>query len=162
MGYTTEFRGSFEFVAAANPKGDVENYERVIRDIQDFCIGDFRQSYTALTEAYGIHTRWCDWVVNFNETPDGSVATLAWSGSEKSYCMYEWLHLINDTFLIPNGLTLQGRVVAQGEMPDDKWAMEFQNGRPRKMRPVTAWYVDNDDVMYDGDRYVKQDVKVAS
>ena len=135
MGYTTTFEGRLNIVAA-DPDFDASN---VIRELKLFLGMDFTQAWEAAKKKYNIHTRWCNWQLDYDVTRSDSIF-LKWNGSEKSYCMYEWLHFINDEFLAPNGLSLEGFVRAQGEDPKDLWAIKVIDKKPTLMRPKVVWY----------------------
>jgi hypothetical protein len=57
---------------------------------------------------------WCQWIPN----EDGTA--LGWDQGEKFYQYTEWLKYLIDTFFIPWGYTLNGKVSYQGEESDDQ------------------------------------------
>ncbi len=63
---------------------------------------------------------WCQWI------PDADGAALIWDGGEKFYSYVHWLEYLIDHFLWPWGYTLDGRVIWQGESPDDAGVIDVQ------------------------------------
>lgn len=55
---------------------------------------------------------WSDLEVNIDAAGD---TWLSWNGSEKTYCMKEWLQLLIDVVFAPNGYKLNGRFDWEGE-----------------------------------------------
>ena len=145
MGYSTTFDGHLNIVTACGTESVHPDAEMAIMMLEKFCGSDMQAIKSR--EQYNISTRWCDWCVRYSSKKE---PRLEWNGSEKSYQMYEWLHFIQDKFLTPAGLTLGGRVTAQGEDPEDRWAIEVENGRPVRMLPIVAWRRDTKDPMYAG------------
>ena len=60
---------------------------------------------------------WCQWILSEDGTK------LEWDGNEKFYNYSEWLNYLNDKFLAPNGITLEGEIEWQGEEEDDQGAI---------------------------------------
>jgi hypothetical protein len=56
---------------------------------------------------------WCQWVPN----EDGTA--IEWDGGEKFYAYSEWLFYLINKILAPNGYTLNGTVIWQGEETGD-------------------------------------------
>lgn len=142
MGYTTKFTGKFAIVMKEDSDADDFQLELAISTLEAWLCRNHAGLKAA--EKYGISTRWCDWMV----TVEGVKPYLKWNGSEKSYNMYEWLHFINDKFLAPAGLTLEGMVYAQGEEHTDQWAISIVDGRPLRMVPVVSWRPDIKDELH--------------
>ncbi len=158
MGYTTEFKGSFTltpalteaqvaylnaFSGSRRVQRDAEACETINDEIRaavglpvgkegSYCV------YSAQDGNYGQNSDktvinnneppegqpglWCQWVPN--ETGD----KLKWDGGEKFYYYEEWLHYINENFLKPWGIVIDGTVKWQGEEMDDRGEIEADEG----------------------------------
>lgn len=115
MGYTTSFDGVFEITPHLSKK--------LMREINQFC----EERHGGPSKAFdGMPGFWCDY-----ET-DGE--SLFWSGKEKSYDMLQWLQYLLDNYFTPNGHTLTGKMMAQGEDPDDRWGMKVVDGRAKEIK----------------------------
>lgn len=117
MGYTTTFSGRLKIVGA-----NLSKFKEKVKEINDFLSSDHSAdgcgfTYKDYVKRYKINTRWCDWII---DQPSRGLY-LQWNGKEKSYDMEKWLILINDTFIKPNGLCLEGEVDCFGESPGDIW-----------------------------------------
>lgn len=113
MGYTTTFNGVLEIVGAE----DLVAPEEFVEDLNDFLKQDHRHENEEYKK-FNIHTRWCDWRVYWNY---GEHPYIAWNGNEKSYDMEKWLLFIEEKYLKPNGLFLEGEVDCFGEAAGDIW-----------------------------------------
>lgn len=103
MGYTTEFRGSFNFDPPLT-------HEQRLK-LQDFA--DARHGGNTKEHDYA-PSFYCQWV----PTRDGT--QLQWDGGEKFYEYAEWLEVLNDRFFKPWGVKLFGTVKYQGEDFEDR------------------------------------------
>lgn len=56
---------------------------------------------------------WCQWI------PTDDAKGIEWDGNEKFYNYVEWLEVIIEKFLIPNGYVLNGEVQWEGEESGD-------------------------------------------
>mgnify|MGYP001587755739 FL=1 len=111
MGYTTEFSGSLTIV----PPLSAEE----VTAVNDFCSA--RHGGDCEPHA-GMPGLWCDWEASY----DG--AAIRWNGNEKSCRMPEWLEYLVSHFFAPRGHTVDGRLEAHGEDPDDTWVLECRRG----------------------------------
>ncbi len=157
MGYTTSFRGSFEFSrsltkeeqtflntfsASRRMKWDVAKLQAT------FC-GKHGNPFTP-SDPYGPEGAFFTFdndeecynhpaVVNYNKPPTGQPGlwclwtcnenTLYWSGGEKFYNYVEWLQYLIDTFFSPWGITLDGAVQWEGEDPTDLGVISVRHNR---------------------------------
>jgi len=64
---------------------------------------------------------WCQWV------PSEDLKGIEWNQAEKFYHYTEWLTYIIKNFLIPWGLTLNGKVLWQGESSSDSGYLRCVN-----------------------------------
>lgn len=141
MGYTTEFTGQIKVEPALSAK-EVEyinkfnNTRRMDRTKGQYYVdgGGFAgQDHESDVIDYntppaGQPGLWCNW----EATPDGQF--IQWDGGEKFYEADAWMHYIIEHFLgtdpiakkeLPflEGHTLNGKIYAQGEDPDDRWIL---------------------------------------
>lgn len=129
MGYTTEFRGRFTVI------NSVSN-ERV------FLKKKFREPIDRwyLAEAWrdpskrgGSPNSYCQWKLDSAEDDDEEMYHyFEWDGGEKFYYYEEWLQFFLDNYLLPNGYTLSGQVIYQGEETTDSGYLYVEDGRVRK------------------------------
>ena len=158
MGYTTEFKGNFTLtpalteaqVAYLNAFADSRRVQRdaeVCESITDtvrvavglpvgkeggYCVysaqdGNYGQNNDSSVinsnePPEGQPGLWCKWVPNADGTE------LAWNKVEKFYDYVEWLNYINDHFLKPWGIVMDGAVKWQGEEMDDRGKIEVKEG----------------------------------
>lgn len=145
MGYTTDFSGEVKIEPPLNEAEQAylrkfAGTRRMDREQGPYFVddpGDFGQNgigsrdYNAPPE--GQPGLWCQWVPN----EDGDA--LEWDGGEKFYEAAEWMAYLIDHFLKPgaeafkssdpqfNKFTFdhacEGFIEAQGEDPDDRWAI---------------------------------------
>lgn len=66
---------------------------------------------------------WCQWV----PTDDGQF--IGWDGGEKFYESAAWMKYIIDRYIAPAGHVCNGTIDAQGEDPDDRWALEVKDNK---------------------------------
>lgn len=97
MGYTTNFKGSFEFSRELTLK---EKNELNIINEKDWRDDDSRPQ----RDSY-----YCQWVSNEDGTE------LRWDYGEKFYCYIEWLKWLIEKFFEPKNIKLNGEVFWQGE-----------------------------------------------
>ena len=107
MGYTTEFRGTFEL---SRPLSREEHTE----------LERFSETRHDDEMMPGI---WCDWA----PTRDGR--GIEWNGSAKFYDYVGWLEFIMDHFLDEWGITLSGTVKYRGEDFDDAGTITVEDGK---------------------------------
>ncbi len=96
MGYTTEFKGHFTLTPALTA-----NQKEIIDRLYDS------------EGEEGEPSSYCQWQIN--ELGD----ELEWDGGEKFYYYKEWLSYINDNFLKPWGIVMDGVIKWRGEDMDD-------------------------------------------
>ena len=109
MGYSTDFDGAITIEPPLTP--------RQVNDINAFC-GE-RHGNNKFHD--GFPGFYCDWEV----ADDGT--EIGWNGSEKSYCMPEWLAYLIANFM--EGHTLNGTMEAAGEDPNDRWYLCVKQNR---------------------------------
>lgn len=73
------------------------------------------------TMPIGLPSLWC----NFEIADGGKMLT--WIKSEKTYCAVEWITYLIDTFLAPNGHTVNGIFLCHDGNGVDRWAIEVNN-----------------------------------
>jgi hypothetical protein len=109
MGYTTEFEGAITI----NPPAGFTLTDKV----NEFCNQRHDDGGWARRNDPGVMPSiHCDWEVA------ASGEEIAWNGSEKSYEMERWLPILIEKFF-KGKHTLNGEMRAQGEDPDDRWAI---------------------------------------
>ncbi len=133
MGYTTDFSGQFELDKPLAPKMKkfltmFNETRRMKRNVDEafgidgeffvFGTGSFGQDRDDSIVDYNQQpstqpSLWCQWVPN----EDGTA--IEWDGGEKFYAYSEWLFYIINKILAPNGYTLNGTVIWQGEETGD-------------------------------------------
>lgn len=133
MGYTTDFGGRFELDKPLAPKMKkfltlLNETRRMKRNVDEafgiegeffvFGTGDYGQNNDSTIVDFNQQpstqpSLWCQWVPN----EDGTA--IEWDGGEKFYAYSEWLFYIINKILAPNGYTLNGTVVWQGEETGD-------------------------------------------
>lgn len=149
MGYNTDFIGRVEVDPPLNEQ-EIEylrkfsESRRMDREKGPYFVDG--ENYTGLDKDSDIinHNRppegqpglWCDWVPN----DDGTA--IEWNGDEKSYDMLDWMEYLIVHFIgsLPNAKvkhpeefaflqshTCNGFVEAQGEDPDDRWAISVED-----------------------------------
>ena len=133
MGYTTDFSGRFELDKPLAPKMKkfltLLNETRRMKRNVDEAFGIDGEFFVFGTGSYGQDhdntivdfnqqpstqpSLWCQWVPN----EDGTA--IEWDGGEKFYAYSEWLFYLINKILAPNGYTLNGTVIWQGEETGD-------------------------------------------
>lgn len=133
MGYTTDFSGRFELDKPLAPKMKkfltMFNETRRMKRNVDEAFGYDGEFFVFGTGSYGQDndstivdfnqqpstqpSLWCQWVPN----EDGTA--IEWDGGEKFYAYSEWLFYLINKILAPNGYTLNGTVIWQGEETGD-------------------------------------------
>ena len=133
MGYTTDFSGRFELDKPLAPKMKkfltMFNETRRMKRNVDEAFGIDGEFFVFGTGSYGQDndntivdfnqqpstqpSLWCQWV----PTEDGTA--IEWDGGEKFYAYSEWLFYLITKILAPNGYTLNGTVIWQGEETGD-------------------------------------------
>ena len=133
MGYTTDFSGRFELDKPLAPKMKkfltLLNETRRMKRNVDEAFGIEGEFFVFGTGSYGQDhdnsivdfnqqpstqpSLWCQWVPN----EDGTA--IEWDGGEKFYAYSEWLFYLINKILAPNGYTLNGTVIWQGEETGD-------------------------------------------
>jgi hypothetical protein len=133
MGYTTDFSGRFELDKPLAPKMKkfltlLNETRRMKRNVDEafgiegeffvFGTGSFGQDNDNTIVDYNQQpstqpSLWCQWVPN----EDGTA--IEWDGGEKFYAYSEWLFYLITKILAPNGYTLNGTVIWQGEETGD-------------------------------------------
>lgn len=133
MGYTTDFSGRFELDKPLAPKMKkfltMFNETRRMKRNVDEAFGIDGEFFVFGTGSYGQDndntivdfnqqpstqpSLWCQWVPN----EDGTA--IEWDGGEKFYAYSEWLFYLITKILAPNGYTLNGTVIWQGEETGD-------------------------------------------
>ena len=107
MGYNTEFDGEF----ALSRRLD----EKTCNALEK--LADSRHDDEEMPSI------WCQWVVGENRR------TIRWDGNEKFYGYIGWIRYINNHFLLPKKIMLNGTVVFQGEDPKDGGRIVATNGK---------------------------------
>ena len=107
MGYNTEFDGEF----ALSKSLDEETYY----DLEDLAFSRHDEE--------GMPSIWCQWVVG------NDWKSIRWNGGEKFYGYIGWIRYINNHFLLPKKIKLNGTVVFQGEDPKDGGRIVATNGK---------------------------------
>jgi hypothetical protein len=133
MGYTTDFSGRFELDKPLAPKMKkfltlLNETRRMKRNVDEafgiegeffvFGTGNYGQDQDNSIVDYNQQpstqaSLWCQWVPN----EDGTA--IEWDGGEKFYAYSEWLFYLINKILAPNGYTLNGTVIWQGEETGD-------------------------------------------
>ena len=101
MGYTTEFRGQFDFSRDLTIKEKNALDEINEKDWRDDTSRPDPDSY------------YCQWASNNDGT------ALLWDGSEKFYAYVDWLEWLIETFFEPRDIKLNGEIIWYGEDPTD-------------------------------------------
>ena len=107
MGYNTEFDGEF----ALSRRLD----EKTCNALEE--LADSRHDDEEMPSI------WCQWVVGENRR------TIRWDGDEKFYGYIDWIRYINNHFLLPKKIKLNGTVAFQGESPKDGGRIVATNGK---------------------------------
>ena len=97
MGYNTEFDG--EFVLS--------------RRLDEKTCNALEELAHSRHDDEGMPSIWCQWGVSENRR------SIRWDGNEKFYGYIGWIRYINNHFLLPKKIKLNGTVVFQGEDPED-------------------------------------------
>ena len=133
MGYTTDFAGRFQLDKPLAPKVKkfltmLNETRRMKRNVDEafgidgeffvFGTGSYGQDQDNTIVDYNQQpstqpSLWCQWVPN----EDGTA--IEWDGGEKFYAYSEWLFYLINKILAPNGYTLNGTVIWQGEETGD-------------------------------------------
>ena len=133
MGYTTDFSGRFELDKPLAPKMKkfltlLNETRRMKRNVDEafgidgeffvFGTGSYGQDQDNTIVDYNQQpstqpSLWCQW------TPSEDGTAIEWDGGEKFYAYSEWLFYIINKILAPNGYTLNGTVIWQGEETGD-------------------------------------------
>lgn len=133
MGYTTDFSGRFELDKPLAPKMlnflKMFNETRRMKRIVDEAFGIDGEFFVFGTGSYGQDqdstivdynsepstqpSLWCQWI------PSDDGKGIEWDGGEKFYSYSEWLFYLINKVLAPNGYTLNGTVIWQGEETGD-------------------------------------------
>lgn len=141
MGYTTEFSGSFKLTPALNQEQinyltAFSNSRRIKRHVHlcekkedpvrhavglpvgkegEFCTfgDDFNWGSDETIMNYNEypktqHSLWCHWI------PSEDGKEIKWNGAEKFYGYIKWIEYINENFLKPWGITINGNVKWEG------------------------------------------------
>jgi hypothetical protein len=151
MGYTTDFRGSFQFSRSLTDEElaylSAFNASRRMRLHVDVLQKEFGTHCNLLVKegSYGDEGAYFAMelpqghpaIANYNEPPKGQLSLwchwkptktqLAWDGSEKFHCYIEWLRYLIDHFFIPWKVVLNGAVQWEGEDPDDIGVISVRN-----------------------------------
>lgn len=141
MGYTTEFSGSFKLTPALNQ--DQINYLKAFSESRrikrhahlcekkvdtlreavglpigeegEFCVfseGHWMDSDETIIDynqyPKNQYSLWCHWI------PSEDGTEILWNGAEKFYGYIKWIHYINENFLKPWGITINGNVKWDG------------------------------------------------
>lgn len=155
MGYTTIFKGRFEFDREIDPqladyinnfakirhvKRSVSAYKELHPDWQQKCF----DGNPGKDGEYIIDGKmWVEPnsdVIDHNEPPGNCPGLwcqwivknrkyLQWDGGEKFYKYTEWLEYLIKNFIAPKGYVLNGKVSYQGEDVDDKGFIEVVNNK---------------------------------
>ena len=107
MGYNTEFDGEF---VLSRPL-DAKTYYALEQ------LADSRHDDDSMPSI------WCQWVVGDNRQ------SIKWDGGEKFYGYIGWIRYINNHFLLPKKVKMNGTVVFQGENPKDSGRIVATNGK---------------------------------
>lgn len=107
MGYNTEFDG--EFVLSRRLDAKTCNALALLADSRH-------------DDEY-MPSIWCQWIVGENRR------TIRWDGGEKFYGYIGWIRYINNHFLVPQKVKLDGTVVFQGEDLKDSGRIVATNGK---------------------------------
>jgi hypothetical protein len=118
MGYTTTFEGRMRL----SPTLTVAQKH----DLNSFC--EDRHGGNTQVDP-GFPGFWCDWMT------DGEY--LQWNGNEKSYDMAAWLEELISRYFRPWGVTVSGKILAQGEDLSDRWTMEVGADQKVKVQRVS-------------------------
>lgn len=146
MGYTTDFSGSFKLTPALNQNqvnylkafsesrrikrhsNLCEQKEDSVRKAVDLPVGeegefcvfgdDFNWDSDETIIDYNTypktqHSLWCHWI------PSEDGKEILWNGAEKFYGYIQWINYINESFLKPWGITINGDVKWFGEDEED-------------------------------------------
>ena len=143
MGYTTDFRGSFEITPKLSNEDRIfltklAQTRRMQRKLDskygvegEFFVdgaGDFGQDEDKSITDYNRPPRtqpslWLQWIPN----EDGS--ELEWDGNEKFYSYIEWLQYLITNIFKPKGYKLNGTVEWRGEDWDDTGSIVVKDNK---------------------------------
>ena len=107
MGYNTEFDGKFVLSRLL----DAKTYYALEQ------LADSRHDDDSMPRI------WCQWVVGDDRQ------SIKWDGVEKFYGYIGWIRYINNHFLLPKKVKMNGTVVFQGENPKDGGKIIATNGK---------------------------------
>lgn len=154
MGYTTDFDGSFTCTPALNENQiayleEFSNTRRMMRNVAilatmsdplreavglplgeegEFFVGGESNKSSILEYNAPPSTQpglWCQWV------PADGGTSIEWDGNEKFYNYIEWIKYINEKFLKPWGIVLEGTVSWSGENSGDVGVIVAKDGKIR-------------------------------
>lgn len=159
MGYTTDFDGSFDCTPALNEAqiaylkqfAHTRRMDRnpdiaatlpdPLREAVGLPIGEDGEFFVGGGGSYGqgsdasirnsnSHPKsqpglWCQW------TPSEDGTQIEWDGGEKFYSYIEWIKYINEKFLKPWGIVLNGSVSWSGEDSGDVGVIVAKEGKIR-------------------------------
>lgn len=159
MGYTTDFDGSFTCTPALNESqiaylkqfAHTRRMDRnpviaatlpdPLREAAGLPIGEGAEFFVGGVGSFGQgndasvlnHNSpaksqpglWCQWV------PSDSGESIEWDGGEKFYNYIEWIKYINEKFLKPWGIVLEGKVSWSGEDSGDVGVIVAKDGKIR-------------------------------
>ncbi|KAF2077189.1 hypothetical protein CYY_001510 [Polysphondylium violaceum] len=158
MGYTTDFTGSFtltpplnqaqvDYLKAFSESRRMERSELKCKDVADplreavgLPVGE-EGCYCVFSAADGNNGQTFDpTITDFNRPPKSQPGLwnqwlpndegteIKWNGFEKFYNYIEWMDYINQNFLKPWGITIDGYISWAGEDSEDKGVLEAKQG----------------------------------
>lgn len=125
MGYSTEFKGELKFTKPLTSTALGHLNAFLDKDRRDIGL-DGDEMYT---NGYGTYWEHIDYVLL------DDFSGIQWNGAEKSYDMEHIANFLIDTMKekFPDfGLT--GKMVAQGDDPDDRWELVIKDGYAVKVK----------------------------
>lgn len=151
MGYSTDFSGSFDLskklteaqkeylFAFANIRhtvrtnSEIESISDPIRKAVKLPLGANGEFFVSDNEKTGVVDRntppstqpglWCQWI------PSEDGKSIIWDGGEKFYRYTEWMNYIIESFLIPWGIEVSGRMRYFGGDSDDMGILKIVKGK---------------------------------
>lgn len=112
MGYTTDFKGTFQLSKVID--------QALANDINEFLAQ--RHEYLVYP------SRYCGWRIS------DSRDEIVWDGVEKFYSYDIWLQFLIKEFLAPNDIKVNGEVLYRGEDFDDIGRLRVVDNKVKKVK----------------------------
>ena len=162
LGYTTHFSGSVNI----EPPLNAHEIDYLVNFMTSRRVKRISGPYTVEPRPYRHEAEDPD-VISYNEPPDGQPGLwcswepstdgreIEWSGAEKFYHAAEWMAYLIDHFLKPGAEASKtqsplfesftfnhiahGTIEAQGEDPDDRWALIVEDNEVLRSEAIVAF-----------------------